>query len=86
MGVIPIVCKKNFNNFSLAFGSLNDCFNILNIDDSDKIFNDKFFIGSNIQLNIRYGGCSSVVECETVALETRVRFPPFAYLKMRAIK
>ena len=45
--------------------------------------NNNLFIGNISQIKCNYGGCSSVVECETVALETRVRFTPPACLVNR---
>ena len=42
--------------------------------------NNNLFIPILSSIKCNYGGCSSVVECETVALETRVRFPPPACL------
>ena len=63
---------------------LNDLPANLSID--SKFLNKNLFISSFSQLNkLEFegynGGCSSVVECETVALETWVRFPAPAYYR-----
>lgn len=41
---------------------------------------EKLTIYNATKLNKFYGGCSSMVECATVARETRVRFPSSALL------
>ena len=73
-GVIPIVCiEKDFS--SLVFTEKKDflCVEIICCDN----WLDNVFIPF-ILIN-KYGDCSLVVECEPVALETGVRFSPFAY-------
>lgn len=57
---------KQFNN-SAKFG-------FFNFQTSKNLF--KFNLLTKF---INYGGCSLAVECETVALEMRVRLPPSAF-------
>ena len=44
---------------------------------------EKIFIYCFNLIKYKYGGCSLMAECGTVAPETWVRFPPFAFLERR---
>ena len=61
---------NNCNNFFENLGLQNkSCASF-----SQKPFKSLLSLGK-----LNYGDCSLTVECETVALETRVRLPPFAF-------
>ena len=74
MGVIPIA-REFLSKSSLAFDD------IFSFKTDNKFFIPDFSLIKCNRLGLNYGGCSSVVEYETVALGTWVRFPAFACLR-----